>query len=119
MDPTKGQGVCTKCSANLGKSAMIKQAFGGKSMSQTPVFKWQARFRAGGTSVDDDQHTGRLISSTTPDNISILQQLTHEDRRRTIQDLADEIRIGYGTCQQILTAQLGMHRVAAKFVPRI
>jgi hypothetical protein len=27
--------------------------------------------------------------------------------------------IGYGTFQQILTAELGMHHVAAKFVPRI
>jgi hypothetical protein len=27
--------------------------------------------------------------------------------------------IGYRTCQQILTVELGMHCVAAKFVPRI
>jgi hypothetical protein len=27
--------------------------------------------------------------------------------------------IAYGTCQQILTAELGMHHVTAKFVPRI
>jgi hypothetical protein len=27
--------------------------------------------------------------------------------------------IGYGTCQQILTAELGMHCVTADFVPRI
>jgi hypothetical protein len=29
------------------------------------------------------------------------------------------MEIGYETCQQILTAELGMHRVTAKFVPRI
>jgi hypothetical protein len=42
-----------------------------------------------------------------------------DDRRRTIQDLADKMGVGYGTCQWILTAKLGMHHVAAKFVPRI
>jgi len=28
-------------------------------------------------------------------------------------------KFGYGTCQRVLTEELGMHRVAAKFVPRI
>jgi len=27
--------------------------------------------------------------------------------------------IGYGSCQRILTEQLNMHRIAAKFVPRV
>ena len=27
--------------------------------------------------------------------------------------------IGYGTCQRVLKEELGIHRVAAKFVPRI
>jgi hypothetical protein len=99
---------------------MIRQAFGEDSMSRTPVFEWHAWFRAGRTSTEDDQHTGKPISCTTPDTAAKLQKLVHEDRRRTIQDLADEIRIGYGTCQRILIAELGMqHCVAAKFVPRI
>jgi len=29
------------------------------------------------------------------------------------------MEVGYGTCQWVLTEELGMHRVAAKFVPRI
>ena len=29
------------------------------------------------------------------------------------------MEVGYGTCQRVLTEELGMHRVAAKFVPRI
>jgi hypothetical protein len=29
------------------------------------------------------------------------------------------VGIGYGTCQQVLTKEFGMHRVADKFVPRI
>jgi hypothetical protein len=54
-----------------------------------------------------------------PETVAKLQQFNHENRRRDIQDLADEIGIGYGTCQWILTAELGMHHVAEKFVPRI
>jgi hypothetical protein len=29
------------------------------------------------------------------------------------------VGIGYGTCQRVLVKELGMHRFAAKFVPRI
>jgi transposase len=127
MDPTKEQRVCIKFCANLGKSAaetqaMIRQAFGEESMIRTRVFEWHARFRAGQTSIEpieDDEHTCGRINSTTPETVAKLQQLVREDRSRTIQELADEIGIGYGICQRIMTVELGMHRVAAKFVPRI
>jgi hypothetical protein len=90
---------------------MIRQAFREESMSRTRVFEWHARFRVNRTSIEDDQQTGRPISSTTLDAIAQLQQLVHEDRHRTIEDLAGEIRIGYGTCQLILTDELGMLHV--------
>jgi hypothetical protein len=51
-----------------------------------------------------------------PDTVAKFQQLVRVDIHRTI---ADEIRIGYGTCQWIVTAELGIYLVAAKFVPRI
>jgi len=43
----------------------------------------------------------------------------HEDRRRTIKDIAAIVNVSYGTVQTILTCDLNMHRVAAKFVPRL
>jgi hypothetical protein len=64
-------------------------------------------------------NTGRPISCTTPDSVAKLQQLVYEDRHQTIQDLADGMEIDYGICQWILTAELCMHHVTIKFVPRI
>jgi response regulator of citrate/malate metabolism len=98
---------------------MIRQTFGGESMSHTQVFEWHAQFRTSQTSTEDDQHTGRPISCTTRNTVAKLQQLVCEDQHQTIQDLAGEMGICYGTCQRILTAELGRHCVAAKFVPRI
>ena len=43
----------------------------------------------------------------------------NQDRRRTINDLCAEVGIGCGSCQRILTEQLNMHRIAAKFVLRV
>jgi hypothetical protein len=83
------------------------------------VFQWHARFKTGRTSVDDDECTGRPTSCTTPETVARIQELIHQDRRLTIRDIAEEVEVGYGTCQRVLTEELGRHCVAAKFVPRI
>ena len=124
MDPRKEQRVCIKFCVNLGKSAtetleMIQQGFGDQSLSRAQVFQWHARFKTGRTSVDDDERTGRPTSCTTPETVARIQKIIRQDRRLTIRDIAEEVEVGYGTCQRVLTQELGMHRVAAKFVPRI
>jgi hypothetical protein len=70
-------------------------------------------------SYDDDEHTGRPASCTAPETVAQIQQLSRQDRRWTVRDVAEEVGVGYGTSQRVLTEELGMHRVAAKFVPRI
>jgi len=123
MDQRKKQRVCIKFCAILGKSAkktltMIQQAFGDQSLSRAQVFQLYAWFKTGHTSVNDDEHTRRPRSCTTPETVARIQELLRQDRRRTIHDIAEEVGICYGICQRVLTEELGMHRVAAKFVPR-
>ena len=98
---------------------MIQQAFGDQSLSCAQVFQRHARFKTGRTSVDDDEHTERPTSCTTPETTARIQELVHQDRRQTIHNIAEEVGIGYGTCQRVLTEELGMHCAAAKFLPRI
>ena len=43
----------------------------------------------------------------------------NEDRRITIAELAEATSISWSSCQRILSDDLGMRRVAAKFVPRL
>ena len=73
----------------------------------------------GRTSVDVDERTGRNTSCTTPENVARIQELIRRDRRLAIRDIAEEVEVGYGIWERVLTEELGMHRVAAKFVPRI
>ena len=54
-----------------------------------------------------------------PSKVEQVRAAVNQDRRHTIHDLCSEVGIGYGSCQQILTEQLNMHRIAAKFVPRV
>ena len=64
-------------------------------------------------------NTRRPTSYTTPGTVVQIQQLIRQYRCRTIRDIAEEVGVSYGTRQWVLMEELGMHCVAAKFVPRI
>ena len=83
------------------------------------MFQWHARFKTGHTSVDGDECIGRPTSCTTPKSVARIQELIRRDRSLIIRDIAEEVEVGYGTCQRVLMEELCMHRVAAKFAPRI
>ena len=83
------------------------------------MFQWNAWFKTSHTSVDNDVHTGRLTSCTTPETVAQIKELLCQDRRRTIRNIAEEVEVGYETCQRVLMEELDMPHVAAKFVPRI
>jgi hypothetical protein len=78
-----------------------------------------SRFKAGRGSVEDDEHWGRSNTSKTIENVEKILELIHEDRHRTIHELADTVGISYGACQQILAENLNMLRTAVMFVPRL
>jgi transposase len=92
-------------------------AFGEYSLSRAAVFEWHSRFKAG--RVEDDERSGRPSSSKTTENVEQIRELIHEGRRRTIHELADTVGISYGVFQEIVTKNLNMRRIAAKFVPRL
>ena len=48
-----------------------------------------------------------------------VREIIHADRRMTIREVAEDVGIAFGTCQKILTEDLQMRRVSAKFVPRL
>ena len=67
---------------------------------------------------DDDECSGRPVSSSTPEMIERVRQIIREDRRCTIDKVSMLVGIIHGTCHKILTEDLKMRRVASKFVPR-
>ena len=77
------------------------------------------RFKAGRTSTDDDERSGRPVSSSVPEMIERVRQIIREARRRTIDEVSMLKGISHGACHKILTEDLKMRRVASKFVPRL
>jgi DNA-binding Lrp family transcriptional regulator len=70
-------------------------------------------------SAEDDDHSGRPSITKTAEIVEKIRELIHEDCRRTIHDLTDTVGISNGVCQEILTENLNMGGIAAKFVPRL
>jgi AraC-like DNA-binding protein len=48
-----------------------------------------------------------------------MKTIISENHRLTVKEVAEEVGISIGSCHTILTQDLGMHRVPAKFVPRL
>ena len=88
-------------------------------MSRSRTFEWFGHFKNGRTSTANDDWSGRPSKAKTPSKVEQVRAAVNQDRRRTMQDLCAEVGIGYGSCQRILTEQLNMHWIAAKFVPRV
>ena len=68
---------------------------------------------------NDDERPGRPSTSTDDPRVDKINTLVRANRRLTIRELAEECGISVGSCYEIVTAKLKMHRDAAKFVPRL
>jgi hypothetical protein len=64
-------------------------------------------------SVEDDERSGRPSTNKTTEILRKIRERIHEDRHRTIHELADTDGISYGVCQKILTGNLNMGRIAS------
>ena len=80
---------------------------------------WHKRFKNGRLSVEDDERFGRPSTSTDDPHIDAINTLVRANRRLSVRELAQECGISVGSCHHILTEELKMHRVSAKFVPRL
>ena len=69
--------------------------------------------------VEDHPHSGRLSTSCTDDNVETIREKINEDRRYTIDEISEATGVSWSSCQRILTVDLNMRRIAAKFVPHL
>ena len=120
----KSQRAAVKFCFLLGKSAaetivMLKTAYGDSALSKTRVYEWFSRFKNGEMSIEGQPRSGRPATSRSDENVDKINALIREDRRRTIDQLCEMSGISWSSVQRILSEDLHMGRVAAKFVPRL
>jgi transposase len=107
----------------LGKSALktlstLQQVYGATALKKSAVYNWFSPFKNGQETLEDDQRSGRPSTSRTKEMIEKVRQLTQCDRRMTIMELEQEVGISHGSIHAILSDDLKMRHVSAKFVAR-
>lgn len=118
------QRTVIKFYAKLGKSLQevnsdLQTVYGDSVLTYACIRKWFRRFSEGRESVQDDERKGRPVSVKTETLVSSVENYVLEDRRVSVRNIAESFSISYGTAQEILTGNLGMRRVCARWVPRL
>ncbi|XP_011051621.1 PREDICTED: putative uncharacterized protein FLJ37770 [Acromyrmex echinatior] len=98
---------------------MLTVAYGEATLDRSNVYRWYKMFSEGREDVNDEERTGRPSTSTTDENIDEVKKIVLANRRITVREIAEDLNISIGSCHSIFTNDLGMKRVAAKFVPKL
>ena len=75
-------------------------------MIRANVYRWYARFRDGREDVKDDVKNGRTSTARTDENVESVRRLLTENRRTTLQMIADCLNIRKETVHRIVTEDL-------------
>ncbi|KAG5307215.1 SETMR methyltransferase, partial [Acromyrmex insinuator] len=115
------QRICIKfCVKNKIKCAdafrMLTVAYDEATLDRSNVYRWYKMFSEDREDVNDEERAGRLSTSTTDENIDEVKKIVLGNRRITVREVAEDLNISIGSCHSIFTNDLGMRRVAAKFV---
>ena len=97
---------------------MLREAFKEEALSQARVYEWFSRFKRGDMSLEDQPRSGCPSTSRTDENVQKIRNVIMFDHCRTIDELEALTGVSWSSCRPILTEELHMKRVAAKFVPR-
>ena len=61
---------------------------------------------------------GNPSTSSASENVDIIRQFSHEEHRRSINDIVGFVDVTYRNVEAVLTSDVNIHRIAGKFVPR-
>ena len=88
-------------------------------MRAAQIKVWHKRFKDGWESVESDSHSGRPATSRLPENIDRVPVAINEFQRLTVREVQADLGTPKTTVSEILTQNLGMKCVLAKFIPQL
>ena len=97
---------------------LLVQVYGDNAMKKRAVYKWVKRFSEGRESVTDEERSGRPATSKTEENIAKVRQIVHENRWLNVRSIEKQVNIDRETVSKILTEDLDMRKVCAKWSQR-
>ena len=87
--------------------------------SYATVKRWMAEFKRGRQSLEDDPRPGRPVTVATPEMVNKVHDIVTTDRRVTERYIACTVGISPERVHSILTEDLEMRKLSARWVPRL
>ncbi|UYV81528.1 hypothetical protein LAZ67_20001451, partial [Cordylochernes scorpioides] len=116
VDKTVNQEMIGSCADAF---RMLTVAYGEATLDRSNVYRWYKMFSEGREDVNDEERAGRPSTSTTDEKINEVEKMILANRRITVREVAEDLNISIGSYHSIFINDLGMRRVAAKFVPKL
>ena len=100
----------------------LVNVYGDASLAYSTVKKWVSRIKheeddPSLSSLQDRPRSGRPSSAVNPGNNDKVEKLIRDDRRITIDDIAERVGVSHGSAVNIVN-ELGFAKVCARWVPR-
>ena len=100
----------------------LVKVYGDASIAYSTVKKWVSRIKdeeddPSLSSLQDRRRSGRPSSAVNPGNSDEVEKLIRDDRRITIDDIAECVGVSHGSAVNIVN-ELGFAKVCASWVPR-
>jgi [histone H3]-lysine36 N-dimethyltransferase SETMAR len=99
-------------------SRRLGVVFGDIALKETAVKKWVTRFKDGQETVEDDPRPGRPCTAVTRQSIEAVEKAVMADRRVTVREISNDVGISIGSAHEILSNELGMSKLSARWVPK-
>ena len=96
---------------------LLHEACFDSAIKERTVRKWASRFKERISSVADCPRSGRPSTAVTDENCSEIECLLETVRRWTCEELSQELSISPQSVLTILTHNLGLKKICARWVP--
>ena len=98
---------------------MLQTAFRASCMNRASVFEWHKRFKEGRESVGDVERCRRSKEVRRPELIGQIKNFMDKDCRVSIETISAQFDASVSTVYTIISEELKMRKICAKFVPRV
>ena len=77
------------------------------------------KIKRGHTDTEDAERSGWPNEVVTPETIKKVHQIIFKNRKLKLREIADTLKISYGSVHAILHEHLSMSKLLSKWVPRL
>ncbi len=96
----------------------MQRVHGANCVSESTIKRWANWFRTGQDSVDNRPKSG-APKKRTPAKLAQIQQVVQREGRSSIQQIATEVKLSFGTVRKALHKDLNMSKLSARWIPHL